>query len=363
MKLLLLTLPVSLLFSISAPTVAKTDATLQKSNFSNQVSQRTWIDDRALILTPKISQEIDRRINLLKEKTGTKIAVVTMENISGQNPKEYATAFFNHLGVGEEGKKNGSSLPKIAEKQTEPNFTIAGLLWLLLLMACPIAIVLLFLARSNSKEYFVEGITHTQTNDEAAKSYFCQECCAALTEISKTEIAEHLNVAQRYALKQGICNYSGWRCQKCGWFYLLRKKNPLFTTWCFCPNCAEPTLYVFKQTVSEGTLVTQKCKLCGIDEQGFLEKHQNNKQSLNNTLTKSAHRANSEDTFDYYSTNYSSDDGGFWNSYGDSDGNSSNSSDSRYGSSSDSSSSYEDSGSSSAYGGGDSGGGGAGGDW
>ena len=67
----------------------------------------SWFSDNANILEEPSMLALDDEIDALEQLNGTQLTVVTIKDTDGRTPKEFATALFNHWGVGEAGVNNG----------------------------------------------------------------------------------------------------------------------------------------------------------------------------------------------------------------------------------------------------------------
>jgi uncharacterized protein len=67
-----------------------------------------WVTDMAGILSEDAQAQINQMISDLEAKNGTEITVVTVPTTSpAPSPKSFATALFNHWGIGKQGEDNG----------------------------------------------------------------------------------------------------------------------------------------------------------------------------------------------------------------------------------------------------------------
>jgi uncharacterized protein len=65
-----------------------------------------WVSDVANLLRPEAERQINARLDALERDLGTEIAVVTVPDVRG-TPKDFATALFNHWGIGKRALANG----------------------------------------------------------------------------------------------------------------------------------------------------------------------------------------------------------------------------------------------------------------
>lgn len=68
---------------------------------------RGWVSDMADVIDPAVEQQIDARIFALRAATGHEIAVVTVSDVQAASPKAFATALFNHWGIGSAERNDG----------------------------------------------------------------------------------------------------------------------------------------------------------------------------------------------------------------------------------------------------------------
>ncbi|MGL5193353.1 MAG: TPM domain-containing protein [Chroococcales cyanobacterium] len=67
-----------------------------------------WVTDMANILSNQTENQLNRMISELESTTGAELAVVTVPTTAPYpNPKAFATALFNHWGIGKAGINNG----------------------------------------------------------------------------------------------------------------------------------------------------------------------------------------------------------------------------------------------------------------
>ncbi|TVR04251.1 MAG: hypothetical protein EA395_16515 [Phormidium sp. GEM2.Bin31] len=67
-----------------------------------------WVTDGAGVLSEETEQRLNQKISELEAQNGTEIAVVTVRDTASEaTPKDFATALFNHWGVGKADVDNG----------------------------------------------------------------------------------------------------------------------------------------------------------------------------------------------------------------------------------------------------------------
>ncbi|MFB7160396.1 TPM domain-containing protein [Lysinibacillus sp. NPDC056232] len=69
--------------------------------------KNTYIHDFANVLSASVKEELNHYSEQLDKGTGAEIMVVTVDNISGQEPKMYATKMIRSWGIGDAKKNNG----------------------------------------------------------------------------------------------------------------------------------------------------------------------------------------------------------------------------------------------------------------
>src|SRR5512141_1338200 len=67
----------------------------------------SWISDGARMFSNDRRNAVDNRLAQLETELGVELAVVTLEDVGDENPKEVATALFNRWGIGKRGTDNG----------------------------------------------------------------------------------------------------------------------------------------------------------------------------------------------------------------------------------------------------------------
>ena len=70
-------------------------------------ARNSFVADQAHLLDEASIAEIDARVHALETATGAQIAVVTLDTLSGYEPKPFATALFAEWGIGARGKDDG----------------------------------------------------------------------------------------------------------------------------------------------------------------------------------------------------------------------------------------------------------------
>jgi uncharacterized protein len=65
------------------------------------------VNDFAKVLDTASQARISAAIDALERETGVEMAVVTVQRVHGRTPKQYATALFNHWGIGKRDENNG----------------------------------------------------------------------------------------------------------------------------------------------------------------------------------------------------------------------------------------------------------------
>ena len=72
-----------------------------------QAARRSWVADNADVLDAQTERKLDDLINVVKQKTGAEIAVVTVRNLGGYSVEDFANALFNRWGVGRKSDDDG----------------------------------------------------------------------------------------------------------------------------------------------------------------------------------------------------------------------------------------------------------------
>ncbi|MBC7978420.1 MAG: TPM domain-containing protein, partial [Myxococcales bacterium] len=65
-----------------------------------------WVTDQAHVLDPASTRRLDELADRLHADRGIELAVVTVDSVPG-TPKQFATALFNHWGIGSAQTHNG----------------------------------------------------------------------------------------------------------------------------------------------------------------------------------------------------------------------------------------------------------------
>lgn len=66
-----------------------------------------WVTDMANVISPASEQQINARLFDLRNATGHEVAVVTVDDVNAASPKAFATALFNHWGIGNKDRNDG----------------------------------------------------------------------------------------------------------------------------------------------------------------------------------------------------------------------------------------------------------------
>ncbi len=87
--------------------VSSTAMSLQPRQIVNPQDRGEWVSDVARLLTPEEQAQLNRIIDALEADTGVEVAVVTVPSVGAPTTKDFATALFNHWGIGKAGEDNG----------------------------------------------------------------------------------------------------------------------------------------------------------------------------------------------------------------------------------------------------------------
>lgn len=98
MRLLLLLLLLALAIPAQADTV---------EGIPNPRKRGSWVTDSANLLSPEAERRLDAALTDLEAGNGCEVAVVTIQDTDGREPKPFATDLFNRWGVGKRGADNG----------------------------------------------------------------------------------------------------------------------------------------------------------------------------------------------------------------------------------------------------------------
>ena len=86
----------------------------------------SWVSDTADILDAEQEARLDTLIGALNAETSVEIAVVTVHDVDG-TPKQFATALFNHWGIGDAELNNGLLILLVTEQRRLEMETGTGL--------------------------------------------------------------------------------------------------------------------------------------------------------------------------------------------------------------------------------------------
>ena len=78
-------------------------------------ASNSWVSDMARVLDADTRRKLNGLANGLERRTGTEMAIVTIESADGLEPKPFATALFNRWGIGKRGSDNGVLLLLVME--------------------------------------------------------------------------------------------------------------------------------------------------------------------------------------------------------------------------------------------------------
>ena len=77
------------------------------SSVPNPRSNNQWVSDNAHMISDPAEARINQMIDAIEAEQGVEIAVVTVDDVDTATPKDFATALFNHWGIGKADKNNG----------------------------------------------------------------------------------------------------------------------------------------------------------------------------------------------------------------------------------------------------------------
>ncbi|MFO7564874.1 MAG: TPM domain-containing protein, partial [Enhygromyxa sp.] len=72
----------------------------------NPRTNNSWVSDTAQVIPAQSEERLDQLLERIHQQTGAEVAVVTVHEVSG-TPKQFATALFNHWGVGSAARNDG----------------------------------------------------------------------------------------------------------------------------------------------------------------------------------------------------------------------------------------------------------------
>jgi uncharacterized protein len=80
---------------------------LARAEKINDIHPQGYVTDLAGVINPATRQKIELLATEVEQKTGSQIAVVTVNSLEGQTRDEYAADLYKHLGIGAKKKDNG----------------------------------------------------------------------------------------------------------------------------------------------------------------------------------------------------------------------------------------------------------------
>jgi uncharacterized protein len=83
-----------------------------------------WVTDFGEILSPAEERRLSERLAVYEDTTSTQIVVVTLQNLGGVDPSEYATELGRRWGVGQKGQNNGVVI--LASREDRKVFIATG---------------------------------------------------------------------------------------------------------------------------------------------------------------------------------------------------------------------------------------------
>jgi uncharacterized protein len=89
------------------------------------------VNDFANVIDPATEAEIDRRLDVIEQKTSAEIAVATIQSLNGISVEEYANRLFKEWGVGQAKQDNGVLVliaPNDREMRIEVGYGLEGVL-------------------------------------------------------------------------------------------------------------------------------------------------------------------------------------------------------------------------------------------
>lgn len=84
-----------------------TAGTLVAQDLPAPMTPRRLVNDFAGVFTPQQQHALEQKLVAFDRKTSTQIAIVTVDDLGGYAPNEYAQRLYDQWGVGQKGKDNG----------------------------------------------------------------------------------------------------------------------------------------------------------------------------------------------------------------------------------------------------------------
>ena len=84
-----------------------TAGTLVAQDLPDPMTPRRLVNDFAGVFTPQQQHALEQKLVAFDRKTSTQIAIVTVGDLGGYAPSEYAQRLSDQWGVGQKGKDNG----------------------------------------------------------------------------------------------------------------------------------------------------------------------------------------------------------------------------------------------------------------
>ncbi len=281
----------------------------------NPRNQGGWVSDMAEVLSADELDGLNAMIEALEKKISVEVAVVTVQNVDGV-PKDFATALFNHWGIGKAKANNGLLLLLVMAQrrlEMETGYGLEPLLpdgWLGTmqsqsmvplfkegkygggLIAGMAAVVHRLLQEPGAAEAgvmvpFAEASAEPETKvlwplvalalaGVAAGGWFwrrkwqrtCPTCKTSLKSLDEVAEDEHLDSGQLTEEAIGSMNHEVLRCETCGFLRMLSHFK-FFTHYERCSGCgyktqhSDRTVLIAPTTATYGSMhVTETCRHC-----------------------------------------------------------------------------------------------------
>jgi uncharacterized protein len=267
-----------------------------------------WVSDMAAVIDEDTERRLNAVIDQLEQKTTAEIAVVTIRRTDGRTPKEFATALFQHWGIGKQDKDNGVLVLLVLEArriEVETGYGVEGVLpdgkvgaildTLILprfkqgdfgggLLAGVEAMGKVLAAAAETmppvrsrpaRDSVVSQALRTVTSPlvvvpvllgavlllalvgfsvRRSRIRYCPQCRRQLRRLREDQDNAYLSGAQQCEEELGSVDYRVWRCDECQ-LCTMERALRWFSRYEECPECGHRTVYEESHTLQEPTYV------------------------------------------------------------------------------------------------------------
>ncbi len=274
----------------------------------------TWVVDLPNVMTAQDRQFINQQMTALEADLGVEVAIVIVDSVRAPTPKEFATALFNHWGIGKAGIDNGLLVLLVMSErrlEMETGYGMEAILpdgWLKNMqeeLMVPefrrgdfgAGLVAGLGAVDQRLRDYPDGIGHNPdpanlpqpereipwwlvilggglaTLGGAAgvgrhRERTCPECKVRMNLLCPVSTRDKLSTGQQKEKSLGSVSYRAYECPQCA-FERIASSNRFFSGYSRCSACSHRTMRVNSQTIRAATTystglrrITETCTHC-----------------------------------------------------------------------------------------------------